>query len=92
MRARDAYELRHEPAPKRGTVWRILSQFLALIVVGPSPGGGDRVLIIDRRTGGEVGHVRQRSGDDFYSARLEEDLLTMSADDFTARWLDLPPR
>jgi hypothetical protein len=61
---------------------------MALIVdLGPVPGGGGRTLVVEKATGGVAGEVEQPFGDDFYDARLEEDLLALSEDDFNARWL-----
>lgn len=88
MRARDIYERRREPAPPRGTRWRRPGQLVALIVDrGPVPGGGGRTLVVEKATGSVAGEVEQPFGDDIYDARLEEDLLTLAADDFNARWL-----
>ncbi len=88
MRARDIYELRREPAPRRGRWWRRLGQLATLAVeLGPVPGGGGRTEIVQRATGSVVGNVHQRFGDDFYDVRMEEDLLTLSAEAFRDKWL-----
>jgi hypothetical protein len=88
MRARDLYELERNPAPGRGRWWRRLGQLITLVInLGPVPGGGGRTLIVERATGNVIGHVKQPFGDDFYDARIEEDLLTVSVDDFRDKWL-----
>jgi len=88
MRARDVYILRRQSAPSRGRWWRRVGQFGALIAeLGPVPGGGEEVLIVERATGATVGDLRQPFGDEFYAVRLEEDLLTLPADAFEDKWL-----
>lgn len=83
MRARDVYILRHQSDPSRGRWWRRLGQLGALTSeLDPVPGGGEEVLIVERATGATVGALRQLFGDEFYAVRLEEDLLTLSADAF----------
>lgn len=90
MRARDVYELQREPARRRGRWWRRLGQLIALAVeLGPVPAGGGQTLILERATGTVIGTVKQRFGNDFPDARIEEDLLTLTVDAFTAKWL--PP-
>jgi hypothetical protein len=54
--------------------------------LGPVPGGGGRTLIVERATGEVIGNVKQTFGDDFYDSRLEEDLLTLSVDEFENKW------
>ena len=44
-------------------------------------------MIVEKATGEVIGEVKQPFGDDFYDARLEEDLLTLSVDDFRDMWL-----
>ena len=91
MRARDRYELQQTPAPLHGRWRRRLGQLLMLAVdLGPVPGGGGRTLIVETATGAVIGDVKQPFGDDFYDSRLEEDLLTLSVDDFEAKWLASP--
>jgi hypothetical protein len=68
-----------------------MGQLVALAVeLGPVPGGGGRTLIVEKATGKVIGSVKQPFGDDFYDARLEEDLLTLSVDDFRDKWLSSP--
>ena len=87
MRARDVFELRQEPALPQRRWWRRLGQLLTLVSLsGPVPGGGARTLIVEKATGGVVGAVSQRFGDDFYDVRLEEDLFTLSVEDFRDKW------
>lgn len=88
MRARDLYELRREPSPRQGRWWRRLGQLLALVIdQGHLPGGGGRTVIVERATGRDIGEVRQPFGNDFYDVRLQEELLTLSAEDFGDQWL-----
>lgn len=88
MRARDRYELQRNPAPLHGKWRRRLGQLVMLAVdLGPVPGGAGRTLIVERATGEVIGDVKQPFGDDFYDSRLEEDLLTLSVDEFEDRWL-----
>ncbi len=90
MRARDTYELQRKPAFRRGQWWRRLGQLVALAVeLGPVPGGGGRTLIVEKTTGKVIGALRQPFGNDFYDARIEEDLLILTVDEFKAKWL--PP-
>ena len=63
---------------------------MLVVNLGPVPGGGSRTLIVESATGKVVAHVKQPFGDDFYDSRLEEDLLTLSVDDFEAKWLSSP--
>jgi len=80
MRARDTYELQPKPALRRGQWWRRLGQLVALAVgVGPVPGGGGRTLIAEKTTGKVIGAVKQPFASDFYDARIEEDLLTLTS-------------
>jgi len=89
MRASDVYELSVVPPPPDGRAWRRLRQFLALAtMVGPIPEGGERLLIIEKRSGDVVGEHRQRWADEFYDTRIRADLRVLSADDFHAQWID----
>jgi hypothetical protein len=56
----------------------------------PVEGGGEKTLIIETATGEVVGSLDQRFGNDFYDVRLEDDLLTLAAEDFRGRWLSGP--
>lgn len=47
-------------------------------------------MIVERATGRVVGAVRQRFGQDFYDVHLEEDLLTLSVEDFRDKWCSDP--
>jgi len=88
VRAADVYELRREAAPRRGRWWRRVLQLISLVVdLGPVPGGGGRTVIVERATGTAIGEVDLRFGDDFYDVRLEEDLITLSAEAFRDTWL-----
>ena len=59
IRARDVYDLRRQPAPAKGRWWRRLGQLVSLVtVLGPVPGGGEQVLIVERATGENVGNLR----------------------------------
>ena len=91
MRAREVYELRREPALPQRRWWRRLGQLLTLVsLFDPVPGGGARTVIVERATGRVVGAVRQRFGQDFYDVHLEEDLLTLSVEDFRDKWCSDP--
>ena len=45
------------------------------------------MLIVERATGESVGNLRQPFGNEFFAARLEEDLLTVLVDAFEDKWL-----
>lgn len=93
MRARDVYELRRQPAPDKGRWWRRLGQVLAAVLTMGEPvtGGGAKTLIVETATGQVIGDLRQRFGDEFYATRLEEDLLTLSVEDFRDKLLSDSP-
>lgn len=44
---------------------------------------------MEKTTGKVIGALRQPFGNDFYDARIEEDLLILTVDEFKAKWL--PP-
>jgi hypothetical protein len=88
MKARDVYEIRRIPAPTNRRWWRRLGELVALVaVLGPVPAGGETVLIVERAIGETVGSLRQPFGNEFYAARLEEDLLVLSPEAFSDNWL-----
>jgi len=56
-------------------------------ILGPVPAGGETALIVERATGETVGSLRQPFGNEFYAARLGEDLLVLSPGAFSDEWL-----
>lgn len=53
----------------------------------PVPEGGELLVILDKTTGEAVGELRQRFANEFYDAKIREDLLILSANEFAARWI-----
>lgn len=89
MRASDVYELSVVPPSPDARVWRRLRQLLAMVtMIGPVPEGGESLLIIEKRSGEVVGEHRQRWADEFYDTRIRGDLRILSADDFSAQWIE----
>ena len=89
MRASDVYELSVVPPSAERRAWRRISQVLAILTtISPTPVGGERLLIIDTRSGEVVGEHRQRFADEFYDMRIRSDLSLLSADEFRAQWVE----
>ena len=66
-----------------------MGQLVVAIVTSGEPVtvGGARTLVVETVTGRVVGDLQQEFGNQFYDARLGEDLLTLSVDDFRDKWL-----
>lgn len=94
MRAREADTLDNRPASRRSclvrkalaTVARIAPEGRKTVL------GGEQILIADALTGRVLVAIEVSSGDDgFLRSRMYEDLLTMSAEDSAAKYLEHQP-
>jgi hypothetical protein len=63
---------------------------IAVVSMGePVPPGGGQILVADALTGRLLDTVDLSFGDDgvVIRAKIEEDLLTLTADEFAAKWI-----
>ena len=94
MKAGSAYELVYvDPSKKSRWIRRAFVALIAVVSMGePVPPGGGEIQIVDCWTGRVRGSVDVLFGDDGITrAKMDEDLLVLSPEDFLAKWIAVPP-
>lgn len=93
MKAHDVYELNYvDPSAKSRWIRRAFTAVIAVVSMGePVPPGGGEIQVVDRLTGRVFGSVDVSFGDDGRTrAKMDEDLLVLSPEDFVAKWIATP--